>query len=145
MIYLAADKHGFQAIQFVEKYLNDHGIPFENLGVKTTSEDMPLEEMIPPITNKIKQHQDNKAILSCGTGVGVEVGINKFSGIRACLATNPKVAEYSVVYDKCNVACLVGWDSSQESVNAIMDAWLHATYDGDKKRLTMMETFDTWH
>lgn len=145
MIYLAGDKHGFQAIQFVKTYLTAHAIPYEDLGAQNASQDMPLETMIPSVVQKVKNNHEAKAILSCGTGVGVEVGANKFSGIRACLATTPKVAEYSIVYDKCNVLCLVGWDCTEESVTAILDAWFNATYDGDQKRLKMMDAFDTWH
>lgn len=145
MIYLAGDKHGFQAIQFVKTYLANHAIPYQDLGVQSGSEDMPLETMIPSVVQKVKNNQEAKAILSCGTGVGVEVGANKFSGIRACLATTPKIAEYSIVYDKCNVLCLVGWDCTQKSVDEILNVWFNAKYDGNKKRLTMMRTFDTWH
>ena len=144
MIYLAGDNHGFQAIQFVKQYLAKHAIPFQDLGVQQPSEDMPLEVLIPPVVKNVIKNQENKAILSCGTGVGVEVGANKFSGIRASLATNPKVAEYSIVYDNCNVLCLVGWGCTQDSVYEILDAWLNVTYDGDEKRLKMMATFDTW-
>lgn len=145
MIYLAGDKHGFQAIQFVKQYLTQHAIPFQDVGIQNPTDSLPLEHMIPRVISNVKNHQDNKAILSCGTGVGVEVGANKFSGIRACLATNPKVTEYSIVYDKCNVLCLVGWDSTQESINEILDAWFRASYDGNQQRLAMMDAFDTWH
>lgn len=145
MIYIGADKHGYKAIQFVEDYLKSHNIDFENLGVKNENEDMPFEDMIPKVVSKVKEDEDNKGILSCGTGVGVEVGANRFSGIRACLATNPKIAEWSAVYDKCNVLCLVGWDVEKKNVDKMLDAWLNAKYDGDEKRLKMIETFDSWH
>lgn len=145
MIYLAGDKHGWKAISSVMEYLTDHGIPFENLGVNSESEDIPLEVMIPPLVAKVKEDPKNRGIISCGTGVGVEVGANKFAGIRACLVTSPKIAEWSVVYDKCNVLCLSGWEAIKESVHAILDAWFAAKYDGSEKRLKMMAAFDTWH
>ncbi len=145
MIYIAGDKHGYKAIQFVESYLRSHNVPYQNLGVNDVTEDMPLEAMIPNVVKKVKENNDNKAILSCGTGVGVEVGANKFSGIRACLATNAKIAEYSIVYDRCNMLCLVGWEVTQKQVNEILNAWFAAQYDGNEKRLKMMKAFDTWH
>src|SRR5579863_8889688 len=106
MIYIAGDKHGYNAIKLVEDYLHTYNIEFVNLGVKSNEEEIKLEDMIPSITKKVLEKKENKGILSCGTGVGVEVGANKFSGIRACLATNEKVAEWSRVYDNCNVLCL---------------------------------------
>ena len=145
MIYISADKHGFKAIQFVEGYLKAHNLSFENLGVRGEEEDMKLEDMIPPFVEKVRSNSANCGILSCGTGVGVEVGVNRFSGIRACLATNPKIAAWSKMYDNCNVLCLVGWETNKEIVCEVLDAWFNAQYDGDTGRLKMMESFDTWH
>ena len=145
MIYIAADKHGLRAIKFVEEYLKSRNIPYDNLGIKTETEDMRLEDMIPKVVAKIRENRENKGILSCGAGVGVEIGANKFSGIRACLATNTKVAEWSRVYDNCNVLCLVGWEPEKNTIHSILDAWFGAEYDGDADRLKMMEVFDSWH
>lgn len=143
MIYVAGDMHGFKAISFAIEYLNEHGLAYENIGVKKSGEDMPLETMIPIVSDRVKL--GNTAIISCGTGVGVEVGINKFAGIRAALATNPQIAAWAKEKDNCNVLCLVGWQVTKEDVYNILDAWFHATYDGSKKRLAMIETFDLWH
>jgi ribose 5-phosphate isomerase B len=145
MIYIAGDKHGYNAIEFVKNYLSSHKIEYENLGVQNETQTMKLEDMIPAVTTKVKEKETNRGILVCGTGIGVEVGANKFSGIRACLATNEKIAEWSAVYDKCNVLCLVGWDIDQERTNKILDAWLNSVYDGSTKRLAMFEEFNNWH
>lgn len=75
MIYIAGDKHGYNAIKFVEEYLHEYTIEFENLGVKKEGEDMKLENMIPSVTKKILLNKDNKGVLACGTGIGVEVGV----------------------------------------------------------------------
>jgi RpiB/LacA/LacB family sugar-phosphate isomerase len=132
-------------LQYVQEYFDLHGLSYENMGVKTADEDMKLEDMIPPVTKKVLEVSESRGVLICGTGVGVEVGANKFSGIRASLATNPQIAEYAAVYDKCNVICLVGWDDDKVKVHKILDAWIHAEYDGNEKRLKMFEEFNKWH
>lgn len=145
MIFIAADKHGYKTITFVEDYLKSKGMKYMNLGVKNESENIKLEDMIPNIVKKVILDENNKGILSCGTGVGVEVGANKFSGIRACLATNEKIAEWSVIYDKCNILCLTGWNNNKDRIYKILDKWFASKYDGDKQRLRMMDIFNTWH
>jgi len=145
MIYIAGDKHGFAAIQIVEDYLAAHKIESSNLGVQDKNEDIKLEEIIPKVTKKVLEDDKNLGILACGSGVGVEVGANKFAGIRACLATNPQIAEWSKVYDKCNVLCLVGWSPDKENIEKIVEAFLKAEYDGSEKRLKMFEEFNKWH
>ena len=145
MLYLAADKHGYKAIKMVMGYLDDKKIPYKNLGVDSAEKDIPLESMIPPVVDEVLKKKENQAILSCGTGIGVEVGANKFSGIRACLAYEPKIATWARQYDNCNVLCLVGWKSNKASVNKILDAWFTTKYDGNKKRLKMFKKFNEWH
>lgn len=145
MIYLAADKHGYQTIKFVEDYLRAHKIDYVNLGVKISVEDIKLENMIPPVVKKVLEDKNNLGILSCGTGIGVEIGANKLRGIRACLVDNEKIAEWSKVYDNCNVLCLAGWDADQKKINSILDVCFKAKYDGDEGRIKMFEVFDTWH
>lgn len=144
MIYVAGDKHGYIAIQFVIEYLKEHKIEYINLGVASLSEDMKLEDMIPPVVKEVLG-SNSTGILSCGTGIGVEVGINKFNGIRACLANDKQIAEWAKVYDKCNVLCLVGWNSDKQLVYAILDSWFSAKYDGNEARLKMFDCFDKWH
>lgn len=145
MIYLAGDMHGWDAIRTVMKYLDEHGYPYENLGVKNAGEDKPLQIMLPPVAQKVKKNAEHSAIVSCGTGVGVEVGINKFSGIRASLAVSPQVASWAKEKDMCNVLCLVGWQASKTSIYAILDAWFGSVYDGSQDRLAMINAFDAWH
>lgn len=144
MIYLGADKHGLTTIQFVSDFLKSNNIEFVNLGIEKEGEDIKLEELIPKVVTEILKDGKNLGILSCGTGVGVEVGANKLSGIRACLATDEKIAEYSRVYDDCNVLCLVGWEAEREKTNRIVSTWLKAEYDGSESRLKMFDTFDKW-
>ncbi|KKP86192.1 MAG: Ribose-5-phosphate isomerase B [Candidatus Roizmanbacteria bacterium GW2011_GWA2_35_8] len=144
MIYLGADKHGFKTLKIVENYLTLKNIKFTSLGVTSDGQDMKLEDLIPKVTKKILESQDNKGVLICGTGIGVAVGANKIKGIRANLATDKIIAEWSVVYDNCNVLCLTGWKPNKKVIEEILCSFLNAKYDGSEKRLQMMKAFDTW-
>jgi ribose 5-phosphate isomerase B len=144
MIYIAGDNNSYNIIQNLEKYFKLKNLDYVNLGVKGSNEDMKLEEFIPDVVTEVLKNENNLGILSCGTGVGVEVGANKFKGIRACLATDEKIAEWSVVYDKCNVLCLAGWGAEEDKVIKIVKTWLNSEYDGDINRLKMFEVFDSW-
>lgn len=145
MIYTAADDHGFTVIQHVYEYLKTHNLEFEDSGVTSADQDLKLEEMIPPVVQKVLTDKDNSGILICGTGIGVQVGANKFSGIRACLATTPQIAQWARQYDKCNILCVVGWDDDKEKIHKILDAWFQTEYDGSESRLKMFEEFNKWH
>jgi len=144
MIYLAADWHGYKTMKYVMEYLDNIDTKYTNLWATSADAVVTLQDMIPAVADKIT---DDTAlgILSCGTGVWVEVGANKFGHIRACLATEPKIATWGVAYDKCNILCLPGWETSQGQIHAILDAWFSAEYDGSERRLKMFEVFSGWH
>ncbi len=144
MIYIAGDKHGFPVIRYVIEYLTGKNMLFKNLGASNAESDEKLEIFLPKIAANVLINPENIGIVSCGTGVGVEVGINKYKGIRACLASEPKIAKWGKIYDKCNVLCIPGWETNKEKVYAILDEWFTNFYDGNIDRLKMFEVFDTW-
>lgn len=144
MIFLGGDKHGLTVIKIVEEYLEKNKIDFINRGIINKDDDIKLEELIPKVTKDILNSKDNKGILVCGTGVGVAVGANKIKDIRAALATDKKIAEWSVVYDNCNVLCLSGWKKNKKTIYAILKAFLNARYDGSERRLKMLQAFESW-
>lgn len=145
MIYLGADKHGWKAIAIVKEYLDLHKKSYLDLGVQNESDEKVIENIIPLVAKEVLRDEAHIGILSCGTGVGVEVGVNKFSGIRGCLVTNKIIAQYAVEKDKCNVMCLVGWNPNKKTIFEILDTWFSAQYDGSVTRLKMFEVFNSWH
>jgi ribose 5-phosphate isomerase B len=145
MIFLGADSHGYKTISYVKEYLLEHKREFTNLGVENNSDEKKIEVIILDVATKVRSDEKNIGILSCGTGVGVEVGVNKFSGIRGCLATNKTIAKYAIEKDKCNVLCLVGWEPNKNLIFEILDTWFKSSYDGSISRLKMFEVFNSWH
>ena len=145
--YIAGDKHGFKVIEIVKEWLLENEYKFKNLGISNREENISLQEMLPKVAKSVLQDNKNQSfgIVSCGTGIGVEFGINKFSGIRAVLATDPQIAEWARVKDNCNVLCLVGWRPNKDNISSILDKWFSAGYDGSEKRLEMMNEFNKWH
>jgi len=142
-IAIAGDHYTVELLNKIEDYLRSKDIEYINLGTMDSEQKISLQVIIPAVTNRIKEGQADAGILVCGTGAGVEIGANRFAGIRASLCTLPKQAEYARVYDNANVLCFSSWLTDDPT--AIMDAWLAHEYDGDEKRIKMMNDFDEWH
>ena len=140
-IYIAGDHYAVDLVEKVINCLDKNSINYENLGALEESTKVPLQEIIPKVTAASKD-TENFGILICGTGAGVEIGANRFKGIRASLCIDPKQAEYARVYDKANILCLSSWITKDPTT--ILDAWFSAKYDGNESRLKMFEDFDTW-
>ena len=137
---VAGDHYAVNLAQKVAELLSEKGLDVENVGSKSADQKLSLQEMIPRITKNVSD--EVTGVLICGTGVGVEVGANRFKGVRASLCTNAITAEDARKYDKANVLCLSAWQT--EDPEQIIEAWLATEYDGNESRLKMFEAFDEW-
>jgi len=142
MIYVAGDHLATDTLKQVLAYCQKNDIVIKNIGAKDASVVTPLQQIIPAVADNVKQDQGSSGILICGTGTGVEIGANRFHGIRAALCRDAQQAEYARVYDNANVLCLGAW--FKNDLTAILDAWLAHSFDGDKNRSQMIKDFDTW-
>lgn len=138
--FIAGDHYAFELAQKVVEILKQRGIEIEDVGSQSSEQKLSLQEMIPSVTTAVSD--EVMGVLICGTGVGVEVGANRFKGVRASLCTSTKTAEDARKYDKANVLCLSAWQT--EDPTKIIDAWLNTEYDGDQGRLKTFEEFDGW-
>ena len=75
-IALAADHGGFELKEAVKAHLDEAGIPYIDFGTHSTdSVDYP--DMAVPACDAVVSGQCDKALLFCGTGVGISMAANK--------------------------------------------------------------------
>lgn len=141
-VIVAGDHYTADLAQRVVGYLESEGIDVKNVGAVDNRKVVKLEEIIPAVIDAVRGHRVDSGILLCGTGSGVEIGANKFKGIRASLCTSPKQAEFARVYDNANVLCLGSWLTTEP--DGILHSWLTNEFDGDAARASMLAHFDNW-
>lgn len=139
---IAGDHYTVDLLKIIEEYLASKGIQFQNVGTMDSSKKITLQEIIPPVAEAVRKGEAEIGILVCGTGAGVEIGANRFRGIRASLCVSAKQAEYARVYDSANVLALSSWLTDDPT--AILDAWFGNKFDGDEGRSKMLKAFDAW-
>jgi ribose 5-phosphate isomerase B len=142
MISIAGDHKTVELIKQVEQYLQAHKLEYENLGAVDETF-TPLQAIIPHIAKRVRSGESTLGILACGTGVGVEIGANRFRGVRASLCIKPEQAGNARTYDDANILCLSAWETEQD-LSAILDAWFSAAFDGSTQRAQMLSDFDAW-
>jgi len=71
----------------------------------------------------------NRALLICGTGLGMAISANKVSGIRAVTAHDSYSVERSVLSNHAQVLCMGQRVIGQEVAKRLVDEWLGYTFD----------------
>lgn len=138
---IASDHGGFELKNELYNYLKDLGYDITDFGTNSKDScDYPL--FAKKAVEKVLDKTVDKAILICGTGLGMQITANKFKGIRAVCVSDTFSAKMSIEHNNANVLTLgqrvVGSGLAKEIVNT----WLNSTFQGERhqKRLDMIET-----
>ena len=142
-VYVAGDYLAWNSIAKVMEYVEAKGHEAVNIGAQSEQDQIGLAEFIPKACKQVLTNDESQGILLCGTGAGVEIGANRFKGIRASLCILPQQAEWARNKDNANVLCLSAWQLEESNnLEAILDVWFSTNYDGSEQRLKMLEDFD---
>ena len=73
-----------------------------------------------------------RAVLVCGSGVGVSIVANKVDGVRAVNAHDPEEAEMSRRHNDANVLALAGRRLGSDEAQAIVERFLGTDFEGGR-------------
>lgn len=74
----------------------------------------------------------DRAIIVCGSGVGVSITANKVNGVRAVNAHDSDEAELSRRHNDANVLCLAGRKLTPAQAERITEAFLNTDFEGGR-------------
>jgi ribose 5-phosphate isomerase B len=69
-----------------------------------------------------------RAVLLCGTGIGVSIAANKIAGVRAALVHDVTTARLAAEHNDANVLCLGARVLGQVVALECVDAWLSTPF-----------------
>ena len=74
----------------------------------------------------------DRAVIACGSGVGVSIVANKVDGVRAVNAHDPEEAELSRRHNDANVLALAGRRLVEGDVEEILERFLETDFEGGR-------------
>jgi RpiB/LacA/LacB family sugar-phosphate isomerase len=81
------------------------------------------------VASQVKNGTYDKAILVCGTGIGVCISANKVPGIRAALTHDTYSAERAALSNNAQIITMGSRVIGSELAKSIADAFLAQTFD----------------
>ena len=106
-IFLSSDHGGFELKEKVKNFLIDNNFEYEDLGCSSL-EPVDYPDFAKLLSNKIKDKNNSKGIIFCGTGIGISIAANRFPHVRAALCTSVDMASKSRKHNDANVLALGG-------------------------------------
>lgn len=131
MITLAADHGGFALKEQVKQWLEEQKIPYHDFGtLDGASCDYP--DMAAAACDAVVSGACEKALLFCGTGIGISMAANKIKGIRAACCSDYFSAKYTRMHNDANALCLGGRVVGAGLAIELVDVFLHTAFEGGR-------------
>lgn len=138
-IAVAADHAGYGLKQIVIEDLRAAGHEVADLGTHAPDPADDYPDFAELICEAVRRGAAERAIVICGSGVGVSVAANKFPGIRAGLCHDHYSAHQGVEHDDMNVLCLGARIVGQEPAREIVQTFVSARFSGEERHARRME------
>ncbi len=143
MISIGADHGGFLIKEAIKSYLASKNIEYKDFGTYSeNSVDYP--EIAYKVAKSVTSGKASKAILCCGTGIGISIAANKVKGIRAAVVTNEFCAEMTRRHNDSNILCLGGRVIDSQMAIKLTDIFINTPFEGDRheKRVDMITSIE---
>jgi len=132
-IALASDHAGYELKQGVMEYLAEKGIDFHDFGCGP-EEEVDYVDYGEKAAQKVSSGEYARAILCCGTGMGMAIVDNKYSGVRATSCYDEYGAEMSRKHNDSNCLTLGGRIVPQDEALEIVKIWLETEFEEGRHR-----------
>ncbi len=130
-IAIGSDHRGFMAKERLKGLLGELGYEVIDFGTDSTkSFDYP--DVAVPVAKAVADGKAERAILLCGTGLGVSISANKVCGIRAALCHDELTAQMSRQHNDANVLCLAADLIGEALMRRIVEVWLETAFEGGR-------------
>lgn len=126
-VLVGADFSGFPLKEVVVKHLEERGWQVTDIGVKSADEENP--EMFHRIGlkagAKITEKEFDKALLFCGTGMGIHIAASKCPGVHAAVVESVPAALRAITGNGVNVLAMGAFYVAPKMGKEIADAFLY--------------------
>lgn len=130
-VSIASDHRGVQIKGRLMQSLVAHGFLVSDEGTDTDKA-VDYPDFARSVAKKVSSGEADRGILICGTGIGMAITANKFSGVRAASCYDEVMVEMSRRHNNVNVLCLPGDMIGDRPVDELVLMWLNTEFDGGR-------------
>ena len=95
------------------------------------------------VASSVQAGEHERAILFCGTGIGVCISANKVPGIRAALTHDTYSAERAAKSNNAQIITMGARVIGPELAKAIVDTWLASAFDPEGPSAANVKAIDS--
>ena len=129
--YIATDHAGVDLKDCTVIMLREKGHEVVDLG-PFDKERVDYPDYAINVCEHVLANKASQGILICGSGIGMSMAANRFSGIRAALCHDAYSATVARAHNDANVLCFGERIVGKGVAESIVDAWIASSFEGDR-------------
>ena len=147
-IAIGADDAALELKNVLEQHLRDSGYEVKDYSPPSKEEAERLGTDYPDVAvavaESVASGEHERAVLCCGTGIGVNISANKVPGVRAAQCHDVYSAERARKSNNAQVLTMGARVVGTELAKTILDAWLESEFGGggSTRKVEKMEEID---
>lgn len=143
-VALGSDHRGYAVKERLKMFLQSRNVEFVDFGT-VNSESFDYPDAALPAAEGVAKGDFDRAILMCGTGIGMSISANKVKGVRASLCHDDISAELARRHNNANVLCLPCDLISNIIIERVVDVWLNTPFEGGRheRRINKINDYES--
>ena len=130
---IASDHAGYDLKQQIKSYLDKHNYTIKDLGpFNTDSVDYP--DYGKALGDFIVSNKNFIGIAVCGSGIGINIALNRVPGVRAALCHNIEIAKLARNHNDANAIVFGGRFINIDDALNILDVFIKEGFEGGRHK-----------
>ena len=130
-IIIGADHLGKNLKDCLKNHIEKQGYEIEDIGV--SSEDpVDYPDIGSQLAKKVSNNEYDRGILVCGTGAGMAIVANKYSGVRAVSVNDAYTAERAIASNNAQVITFGALITGEPNAKMYTDIWLSNNFQSER-------------
>ncbi len=130
-IAVGADANAVELKDLVRDHLAEQGHEVIDYGLQP-GQDEDYPDVAEPVARAVATGEVERAVLCCGTGLGMAIVANKVHGVRAAPVTDPYSAERAIKSNDARVLCLGSLVVGRNVAPLLVDHWISGDFAGGR-------------
>ena len=141
MIAIGCDHAGLDLKLEVIKYLYENNLSYKDFGTYS-NESCDYPDYAEAVAKSVLNHECERGILICGTGIGISIAANKFKGIRAALCSDTYSAHATREHNDANILAMGSRVVGPGLAVDIVKTFLNTPFSNDPKHIARINKIE---
>lgn len=143
-VFIGADHRGFELKGKIKNWLKAEGYLVVDCGNQQLDPKDDFPDFVFAVAEKVQSSPENRGIVICGSGVGVNIAANKVSGIRASTVFNPDGARHARQHDNLNLLGIASDYTSEKEAIEMIAVFLSEKFKPEERFLRRLKKIEEY-